>query len=49
MFWFGDCKRMCKFPFSDVPQKSLKIWENNDKNNKQSLVTCLKAIFPISI
>ena len=50
MFWFGDCKRMRKFPFGDVPQNSFKIWEKiMIKNNKRSLVTCLKAIFPISI
>jgi hypothetical protein len=27
MFWFCDCKRMRKIPFSDVPQNSFKIWE----------------------
>ena len=27
MFWFGDCKQMRKFPFSDVPQNTFKIWE----------------------
>jgi hypothetical protein len=26
-FRFGDCKRMSKFPFGDVPQNSYKIWE----------------------
>jgi hypothetical protein len=47
MFWFGDCKRMRKFPFGDVPQNSFKIWEKiMIKNNKRSLVMCLKAIFP---
>ncbi len=47
--WFGDCKQMRKFLFGDVPQNSFKIREKiMTKNNKRSLVTCFKAIFPIS-
>ncbi len=50
MFWFGDCKRMRKVPFGDVPQNSFKIWEKiMIKNNYYFALSTTTACNPTQL